>query len=571
MNSSVGSRPSQLPSCQSPPSSNGVGNVKVALAEVPEKAQIVDQLKTLLPVSMPTMLNSDMGSVMDPPSCKLAPKKTHVVCTLGPSSREVPELEALLEAGMSIARFNFSHGTHPYHLETLENLREACRTTGKLCGVLLDTKGPEIRTGMLVDGAAVQLKKGNLVTLTSDYEKLGNCTTIPISYKAIARDLKVGSQVLMADGAVMMEVVEVDEAAGTVDCLMLNDASLGERKNCNLPGVVVDLPTLTEKDVDDLVNFGVKHQVDFIAASFVRKGGDVDLIRQTLGPEGASIRIISKVENHEGLVNFDEILAKSDGIMVARGDLGMEIPLTKIFWVQKMMIRKCNMAGKPVVTATQMLDSMITAPRPTRAEATDVANAVLDGTDCVMLSGETAAGAYPVESVQVMAGICEEAEECVDNFALCQSLLHSTMDVNQPMTTIESLASSAVLTATKVHASVIVVLAANGNAARYIAKYRPTQPIIVGVVPRQRRSNIGFQSVDTSSEQVARQCLLTRGLIPVVISHKDELEVGANAAQKCVEEAIEYARSQGLVETGDRIVSMYNVEKQCAVIRVLVA
>mmetsp|Transcript_36539 Transcript_36539/g.61552 ORF Transcript_36539/g.61552 Transcript_36539/m.61552 type:complete len:618 (-) Transcript_36539:82-1935(-) len=528
-------------------------------------------IRDLIAVSMPTMLNTDLGSVMDAPHCSMLPKKTHIICTLGPASRTVEQLVTLLDAGMSIARFNFSHGTHEYHLETLVNLRAACEQTGKLCGVLLDTKGPEIRTGTLKNGQAVQLVKGQRVTLTSDYTVEGDSSTIAISYANIARDLKLGSQVLMADGNVMMEVDEIDEAAGTVTCVMLNSASLGERKNCNLPGVKVDLPTLTEKDVSDLVDFGVKHNVDFIAASFVRKASDVMKIREVLGEAGKNIRIISKVENHEGLENFDEILDKSDGIMVARGDLGMEIPLTKIFWVQKMMIRKCNMVGKPVITATQMLDSMITAPRPTRAEATDVANAVLDGTDCVMLSGETAAGAYPVNAVEVMSGICEEAEECIDNYALCQSLLHETLTSNAAaMSTIESLASSAVLTAAKVKAAVIVVLAANGNAARYIAKYRPVQPVIVGVVPRNRRVKIGFEATECSSETVARQCLLTRGLVPVVISKKEENEDGPTAAKNCVLESIEYARAKGLVQKGDRVVSMYNVEKQCAVIRVLV-
>ena len=380
----------------------------------------------------------------------------------------------------------------------------------------------------------------------------------------------------------MLQVLETDPAAGRVYCKCLNSATIGERKNCNLPGVKVDLPTLTEKDLHDIVGFGVVHEVDFIAASFVRKGSDVTKIRKVLDAAGGkSIQIISKVENHEGLCNYDDILRKSDGIMVARGDLGMEIPLERIFWVQKMMIRKANLIGKPVITATQMLDSMIAAPRPTRAEATDVANAVLDGTDCVMLSGETAAGAYPLESVGIMAGICEEAERCIDNWALSQALLNSTMaSSGAPLSTIEALASSTVLTSTKVKASCIVVLAASGEAARMIAKYRPAVPVVVGVVPRRERSKIGFSSKEVRGKQVARQLMLTRGLIPVVVSGRDDDETDAGdeegdeskapaAAKKCVMEAVEAARRMMLCRPGDKVVAMYNVEKRCAVVRVI--
>ena len=361
-------------------------------------------------ISTPTVLTSDLASVMEPPMCRLAPKKTHIICTLGPSSRSVEDLENLLQAGMSVARFNFSHGTHEYHLETLENLRLACANTGRICAVLLDTKGPEIRTGALRDGEPVRLRRGSKIELTTDYTHVGTSERIAISYEHLARDVTQGDTILMSDGNVMMQVLETDVERGTVSCECLNNATLGERKNCNLPGVTVDLPTMTEKDINDIVGFGVVNDVDFIAASFVRKASDVAKISETLRDAGGeSIKIISKVENYEGLCNYDAILAASDGIMVARGDLGMEIPLERIFWVQKMMIRKANLAGKPVITATQMLDSMIAAPRPTRAEATDVANAVLDGTDCVMLSGETAAGAYPREAVEIMSGICEEA------------------------------------------------------------------------------------------------------------------------------------------------------------------
>jgi len=530
-------------------------------------------------ISMPTVLTADLSSVMDPPMCQLAPKKTHIICTLGPSSRSVEDLEGLLQAGMSVARFNFSHGTHEYHAESLENLRAACANVDKTCGVLLDTKGPEIRTGMLRDGEPVELKRGNMVTLTTDYSVLGTAEMIAVSYEHMARDVMPGDNILMSDGNVMLEVLETDPGSGTVTCECLNSATLGERKNCNLPGVKVDLPTLTEKDLHDIVGFGIVNDVDFIAASFVRKASDVRAIRKVLDDAGgSSIKIISKVENHEGLCNYDEILAESDAIMVARGDLGMEIPLERIFWVQKMMIRKANLLGKPVITATQMLDSMIAAPRPTRAEATDVANAVLDGTDCVMLSGETAAGAYPRESVEIMASICEEAEQCVDNYALSKALLNATMENNSgvPLTTLEALASSTVMTAAKTKAACIVVLAASGEAARVIAKYRPAVPLVVGVVPRTSRKAIGFANREQRGHQVARQLMLTRGLVPKVIrppannddSHEDEAAAPV-AAKKCVMAAVRYARRQLLCRPGDKVVAMYNVEKMCAVVRVI--
>ena len=324
--------------------------------------------------------------------------KTKIVCTLGPTSRDVPVLEALLRAGLSVARFNFSHGSYEYHQETLDNLREAMKNTQLLCAILLDTKGPEIRTGMLKEGKPVKIEAGREITLTTDYSFLGDESTIALSYKKLPQDVSPGSQILIADGSVVLEVLSCDVAGGTVRCKCTNSAMLGERKNCNLPGVVVDLPTLTQKDQEDILKWGVPNDIDFIAASFVRKGSDLDNIRVCLGSEmGQSVKIISKIENQEGLINFDDILTKSDGIMVARGDLGMEIPTEKIFLAQKMMIQKCNLAGKPVITATQMLESMTKNPRPTRAEATDVANAVLDGTDCVMLSGETAAGNFPVQ------------------------------------------------------------------------------------------------------------------------------------------------------------------------------
>ena len=373
-------------------------------------------------------------------------------------------LEELLHAGMSVARFNFSHGTHEYHQETLDRLRQAMVNTGLMCAVMLDTKGPEIRTGFLENAEPVKFEAGKEVTITTDYETKGNAGLIAMSYKKLPRDVGPGSQILIADGSIVLVVISCDVEGGTVTCRCQNTATLGERKNVNLPGVNVDLPTMTEKDVKDIVGWGLPNDIDYIAASFVRKGSDIDNIQRVIkdvDPD-ANIQIISKIENQEGLINFDDILRKTDAVMVARGDLGMEIPTEKIFLAQKMMIQKCNSAGKPVVTATQMLESMVKNPRPTRAEATDVANAVLDGTDCVMLSGETAAGSFPVQAVQVMSKICREAEASLDYYALFKGIMKQA---SMPMAPLESLASSAVRTAHKVNAQLIVVLTRGGSTA----------------------------------------------------------------------------------------------------------
>jgi pyruvate kinase len=470
--------------------------------------------------------------------------KSKIVCTLGPVSRTVEILETMLRAGMSIARFNFSHGSHEYHQETLDNLRTACANTGIMCGVLLDTKGPEIRTGMLANGGPVMLEAGAEITLTTDYEFKGDASKIAVSYPDLAKDVSPGSKILCADGSVTLTVLECDTANGEVKCRLENSAKLGERKNMNLPGVVVNLPTITEKDRHDLLEWGVKNNVDFIAASFVRKGSDVEYIRSVLGDFAKNVSIISKVENMEGLDNFNDIVEKSDGVMVARGDLGMEIRMEQIFLAQKRMIKRCNYAGKPVITATQMLESMTGAPRPTRAEATDVANAILDGTDAVMLSGETAAGNYALDAVKCMASICREAEAYVDNVAS----YHQILDQQPiPMGIIESLASSAVRTAQKVSAKLIVCLSRTGTTSRMIAKYRPDAPILSVCI-----------NAEHDYESTARRSLVSRGIIPVLEPAEWKGESGH--PQEVMRNAIIYARDVlGLVQSGDLIVGSHRI------------
>lgn len=519
---------------------------------------------TSLP-SSPTGVNGRHANPNE--DVELPKQKTNIICTLGPVSRDAVTLEAMLRAGMRVARFNFSHGSHEYHQETLDALRVACFATGIFCAVLLDTKGPEIRTGMLENGEPVFLEKDSQITLTTDYSVKGTNKMVAVSYPTLARDVSPGQTILCADGSITFTVVSCDTGNGTVQVTCENSAKLGERKNMNLPGVNVDLPTITEKDRDDLLNWGVKNKVDFVAASFVRKGSDVDYIREVLGNAGKTIHIISKVENMEGLDNYDAIVDRSDGVMVARGDLGMEIHLEQIFLAQKRMIKRCNEAGKPVVTATQMLESMTGAPRPTRAEATDVANAVLDGTDAVMLSGETAAGAYPVEAVKVMAGICREAEAYVDNNAVFQQLMSKQ---SIPMSLLESLSSSAVRTAHKVGAQLIVCLAKSGNTARLVAKYRPYAQILAVCVEDPHDQ-------EHDALAAARRLLLCRGIRAVVapaswrasteeisaegeavaISKHNDLTV--NESKNLLTNALQAAKEMGMVQPGDVAVGVHRV------------
>nr|AIZ68206.1 Pyruvate kinase, cytosolic isozyme isoform 1 [Albuca bracteata] len=478
--------------------------------------------------------------------------KTKIVCTLGPASRSVPMLEKLLRAGMNVARFNFSHGTHEYHQETLNNLRIAMHNTGILCAVMLDTKGPEIRTGFLKDAKPVQLKEGQEITISTDYSFKGDGNTITMSYKRLPTDLKPGNTILCADGTITLNVLSCDPAAETVRCRCQNTAVLGERKNVNLPGIVVDLPTLTEKDKEDILEWGVPNNIDMIALSFVRKGSDLVNVRKVLGPHAKRIQLMSKVENQEGVINFDEILKETDSFMVARGDLGMEIPVEKIFLAQKMMIYKCNLAGKPVVTATQMLESMIKSPRPTRAEATDVANAVIDGTDCVMLSGESAAGAYPEIAVKIMARICIEAESSLDYGAIFKDRIRATP---LPMSPLESLASSAVRLANKAKATMIVVLTRGGTTAKLVAKYRPAVPVLSVVVPVLMTDSFDWM---VSDETPARQSLVYRGLIPLLAEWSAKA-TDLESTEVILQAALRSAVDRKLCKLGDAVVALHRI------------
>jgi len=466
-------------------------------------------------------------------------RKTKIICTLGPACWSVDGLVNLIDAGMNVARFNFSHGDHNTHFECLKRLREAVsQRPGCHVGVLLDTKGPEIRTGVVDPscGGKAKYTKGDIIEVGTDYSVGCTSSHLSISYKSLPTSVAVGGKILVADGSLLLEVTELKETS--VMARVLNNASLGDKKNMNLPGCIVDLPTLTPKDCDDLTNFGVAYGVDYIAASFVRKGSDIDFIRETLGEAGKNIKIIAKIENQEGLENFDEILEKTDGIMVARGDLGMEIPIEKVFLAQKMMIKKCNTAGKPVVTATQMLESMITNPRPTRAECADVANAVLDGSDCVMLSGETANGEFPGDAVTFMSNTCYNAESIINYDDEFNAIRHRSL-LKGGMARSESVASSAVKTAIDLNAKLIVVLTESGTTARLVAKYRPSQPIFV----------------ITTDPQVARQCnSYIRGAKSQVI----ESMLGT---ETIVSNAVASFLASGRVVAGDDIVVVYGQQE----------
>jgi len=465
-------------------------------------------------------------------------RKTKIVCTMGPSCWDIPVLLEMIDAGMNVARLNFSHGDFETHGKTVANIREAAKLRpGKQVAILLDTKGPEIRTGFLENGGSVELEAGQTLTLVTDYSFKGNKDKIAVSYDKLPTSVSPGKVILCADGNLSLEVVEIK---GTdVITKVMNPYKLGERKNMNLPGVKVDLPVLQEKDINDLLKFGVPQGVDFVAASFVQSKEDLEFIRKTLGLRGRNIKVISKIENEEGLKNFDDILEHSDGIMVARGDLGMEIPPEKVFLAQKMMIAKCNLAGKPVITATQMLESMGVNPRPTRAEASDVANAVLDGTDCVMLSGETAGGAFPVKAVTIMRRVCEEAEQVIDYNHLFISQRNLVLDQGV-MATVEAVCSSAVTAAIDTECPLIVALTESGYTARMIAKYRPPQVILA----------------ITASEATARNLQVVRGVTTM-------LTASFQGTESVLRKALDKAKQDGLVKTGDQVVAVHGQKEEC--------
>ncbi len=410
-------------------------------------------------------------------------KKTKIVSTLGPASNDLDTIVKLIESGANVFRFNFSHGDHEEHLGRMKLVDQAEKITGKMVGRMLDTKGAEIRTTIEKDGK-ISFKTGDEVRISMDDSLEGTKDKIAVTYPGLYDDVHEGGHVLFDDGIIDMQIEKKDDENKELVCKVLNNGVLGSKKGVNAPGVSINLPGITEKDSDD-IRFGLDHEINFIAASFVRKPQDVLDIRELLEEKHMEhVQIFPKIESQEGIDNFDEILKVSDGLMVARGDMGVEIPVENVPLVQKTLIKKCNAAGKPVITATQMLDSMQENPRPTRAEASDVANAVFDGTDATMLSGESANGDYPVESVATMARIDVKAEN-----TLRQHRTFSINDFDKTDVT-EAVARSVAETADNLHIKTIVAATKSGHTARLISKYRPDANILAVTFDERTRRGL---------------------------------------------------------------------------------
>ena len=448
-------------------------------------------------------------------------RKTKIICTLGPSTDREGVMRELILAGMNIARFNFSHGSYEEHKGRLDNLKKLRAELNMPVAALLDTKGPEIRLRQFKDGKT-RLEAGQTFTLTTR-EVEGTNEICSISYKDLPGDVSVGSTILLADGLISLTVTALTDT--DITCVVNNSGPISNNKGVNVPGVSLSMPYLSQKDKDDIL-FGIQNGYDFIAASFTRNAQDIQDIRRLLDEHNSPIRIIAKIENQEGIDNIQEILAAADGVMVARGDMGVEIDFTEIPMIQKNIICQSFSSGKPVVTATQMLESMIENPRPTRAEITDVANAIYDGTSAIMLSGETAAGKYPVEAVRTMAAIAVRTES---DASYIEHMRKPPVDARMNIT--GATAAAACSTASNINASAIVTVTKSGETARLLSKVRPQTPIIACVI----------------DEQVQRHLALSWGVTPILMPY-------AHNTDELVELSTKAAMEKGLLETGDLVV-----------------
>lgn len=449
-------------------------------------------------------------------------KKTKIVCTIGPASESVEVLEKLIDAGMNVSRINFSHGTYEEQERKIKNIKIARKNKGTPIAIMLDTKGPEIRLGTFESGP-IDIVAGQSFTLTTR-DIAGNKDIVSVSYKDLPKDVKAGTRVLIDDGLVEFVVEETNDT--DIKMRAINYGKLSDRKGVNIPDVNINLPAITKKDIADII-FGINNEIDYIAASFVRKASDVLEIRKILEENGGeNIKIISKIESQEGVDNLDDILTVSDGIMVARGDLGVEVATEEIPLVQKDLIRASNYVGKPVITATQMLDSMIRNPRPTRAEVNDVANAILDGSDAVMLSGETAAGKYPIESVEYMTKIAEVTENSVD----FKKSIENRLSWKEASST-NAISRSTTIIAEQINVSAIVVATFSGATAKQVSRFRPNVTIVASTV----------------EDRVARELSLIWGVYPV----KSKL---SESTDELIDRSIYAAMEAGFVHEGEQVV-----------------
>src|SRR5699024_1937380 len=451
-------------------------------------------------------------------------RKTKIVCTIGPASESVETLEKLIHAGMNVARLNFSHGNFEEHQARIKNIRTASKNTGKTVAILLDTKGPEIRTRKFVDGEVYINKDDTVYVSMKDIE--GTAERFSVTYEGLINDVHKGSKILLDDGLIELEVVKIDHEANEIETKALNSGELKNNKGVNVPNVSVNLPGITEKDAKDIL-FGIEQDIEFIDASFVRRASDILEIRELLEENnGTHIHLIPKIENQEGVDNIKSILEVSDGVMVARGDLGVEIPPEDVPLAQKKLIKECNLEGKPVITATQMLDSMQRNPRPTRAEASDVANAIFDGSDAIMLSGETAAGNYPVESVQTMHDIAVKTETGLDH-----KLILKKRSKSIAMSITEAISQSVTHTAMNLSVSAIITPTESGHTARMISKYRPQAPIVAV----------------TFTGAISRQLALAWGVYPIIGKQ-------ANSTDEMLDVAIDKGLSSNLFKRGSKVI-----------------
>jgi pyruvate kinase len=449
-------------------------------------------------------------------------RKTKVIATIGPASDPIETLKAMIRAGMNVARLNFSHGTHEEHRKRLEAIRQAAGELSANVGIMLDTKGVEIRTGRLQGGAATLTTGDSFILYQED--RVGDSGGVSISYRDLAEEISLGASILLDDGVLELRVESIEGA--DIHCRVARGGVLEDRKGVNVPGETLSrAPSMSPQDHEDLL-FAIEHEVDYIAASFVRSGADVIEIKNFLQERGANIPVIAKIENTEGVKNLEEIVSVADGTMVARGDLGVELPLPQVPLIQKKIIRTTVTNGKPVITATQMLDSMTHTPMPTRAEVSDVANAILDGTSAVMLSGETAKGSYPVEAVRTMAALALAAEEKLAEYGHLQHILPQVANV-----VTEAVSQSAIALADRIQAAAVVTLTESGFTARAMSKYRPTCPILAATVSRD----------------VLRKLSMNWGITAILYE-------GERSDKAMVQFAIRHGRDIGCINPGDDVV-----------------